>query len=215
MKPLHRLRALLAVTLFGASLACSASPLVWTESGDSGETLATANDASGISPILGITGALSNEPNAGPDRVDLFRIDINNTSAFSALTIDDFSVIADPVLFLFDAAGIGVAMDDESGGNGKARLTMPSNLAPGTYFLAIAFAGMEPLDGNGDPIFDTFGDFSVLSASPLDSWGGSPFVIDPSVIGAYQIDITLPETGTLLLASLAIALAARARRRRC
>jgi hypothetical protein len=103
------------------------------------------------------------------------------------------------VLYLFDAMGVGIAMDDESGGAGQAFL-QTADLLPGTYFLAIAFAGVEPLDGNGGSIFDAFGSLAVLSTDPLASWLEAPFALDPSTVGAYSIEFSVPIPGTLALA---------------
>lgn len=194
------LRTLLATLLLGAAFASHA--IVVSEVGDAGDTLAGANDASTAS-LTRITGALSNEFCCS-DFVDIFKVTVVDARGFTATTIDDLALIADPVLFLFDASGVGIAMDDESAGNGKARLSLPGSVAPGTYYLAVAFAGMEPLDINGNAIFDIFGSLAVLSGDPLGSWGGAPFAIDPAALGAYDIAITVPEIGTLLLAGLGI-----------
>lgn len=194
------LRTLFAALLLGAAFAAHA--VLVTEVGDAGATLAGANSAV-VPGLTRITGSLSNEPSS-LDHIDIFRISIEFPTRFTAITIDDFSVVADPVLFLFNAGGVGISMDDESAGNGKAYLTLPDGALPGIYFLAIAFAGLEPLDTNGNPIFDAFGSLGVLSAEPLGSWGGTPFALDPGLLGAYAIAITLPEIGTLLLVGLGI-----------
>lgn len=197
---MKHLRTLLAALLLGAAFASHA--VLVTETGDAGDALATANDAA-VPGLTLITGALSNEFCCS-DLVDIYRVSIPYPTRFTATTIDDPALIADPVLFLFDASGVGVAMDDESAGNGKAYLSLSGSVAAGIYYLAVAFAGMEPLDGSGNPIFDAFGSLAVLSGDPLASWGGAPFATDPAITGAYAIAITIPEIGTLLLAGLGI-----------
>ena len=89
-------------------------------------------------------------------------------------------------------------MDDESGGNGQALLSLV--LDPGTYFLAIAFAGVEPLDVDGNSIFDAFISLALLSTKPLGSWLEDPFATDPSTVGAYSLRLAVPLPGSLALA---------------
>jgi MYXO-CTERM domain-containing protein len=106
-------------------------------------------------------------------------------------------------------------MDDASGGNAQAFMQLLSGLPAGDYYLAIAFAGMEPLDGGGNPIFDTFGSGALSSPQPLASWFGSPFAIDPGIVGDYQLGVqSVDEPATPLLAALAFGVAAGMRRRR-
>ena len=207
MNAIHHLRSLLAATVLGAAFIGTAAASVFTEVPDAGQTIGAANDASAVSPLFGITGTLSNEPSAGPDLVDMFRVSIPIGASFFANTGPGNapSLIADPVLFLFDAFGFGVAMDDETGGFGQASLSTGS-LSGGIYYLAIAFAGLDPLDNLGNPIFDTFGNGALLSALALDSWFGSPLSQDPSIEGRYSITTYyVPLPGTLLLAVIALA----------
>lgn len=207
MISLHRLRKLFAALALGASLIGSATAALFTEIPDAGQTIGTANNAAVVSPLFGIRGTLSNEPSAGPDLVDMFRVSIPTGARFFANTGPgtDPALIADPVLFLFNALGVGVAMDDESGGFGQASLST-GVLTGGIYFLAIAFAGLEPLDSLGNPIFDTFGSGGLLSALALASWFGSPFSLDPSIEGRYAIaTYYVPLPGTLLLVLVGLA----------
>lgn len=206
MKVNHLLRGLLA-TFLAAAVHCSASAAVVTESADAGQTLAGALDATAGS-LSSINGALSAEPSSGPDLVDMFRIFIPGGGGRVFANTGpgtDPALVADPVLFLFDALGVGVAMDDETGGFGQASLTT-GILNGGFYYLAIAFAGLEPLDAGGNQIFDTFGGGGLLSALGLASWFGTPFAIDPSVEGRYSITTSVvPLPGTLLLVVLGLA----------
>lgn len=204
MKLTHLLRGLLASAFLAAALPHAASAALVTEAGDAGETLAGAQAAGSIPPLTGIRGSLSAEPANGPDYVDMYRIFIPGGKFFASTGAGtDPGLIADPVLFLFDASGAGVAMDDESGGFGQASLST-SHLNTGFYYLAIAFAGLEPWHAGGS-IFDVFGGGAVLSLAALDSWFGSPFAIDPAVEGRYEIATSLvPLPGTLLLAVLGL-----------
>jgi hypothetical protein len=203
--------SLLYVTLIGPASAVN----IYVEGDDAGATLGSAADATWFSPLHGIEGAVSLEPNTGPDYVDMYAISLSSQGWFRALTgigFDPF-LIADPVLFLFDAMGKGIAMDDESGGEGQAALT--TKLMAGTYYLAITYAGVEPLDSDGASIFDAFDTLAVLSSNPLAAWLESPFAVDPSTVGAYRISISLvPEPGMIGLTLIGLLGVGALRRRR-
>jgi hypothetical protein len=211
---LSRWSAAFGFALSLASAPALAAPTVVNEAGDAGDTLATAQDARLPSPYeLLLRGALSNEP-ATLDLVDMFRLNIDR-SFIGAHTGDgsNTSLVADPVLFVFDAFGVGVAMDDESGGFGQALIGSIGS-GRGEFYVAIAFAGMEPLDANGDPIFDSFGSGAVLSALPLSSWGGSPFALNPGIIGDYDLSVAVPLPASVALAGLGLMLMRIGRSRR-
>ena len=205
------LRSLAAVALLAAAwMSSAAASVIFTETTDAGDSLTTAADTTAVVGLSRINGRLSNEPST-LDYVDMFKLSITSAGRFKATTgtLFDPFLIADPVLFLFDASGIGIAMDDESGGDSQASLGF--TLAPGDYFLAIAFAGIEPLDINGNPIFNAFGDLAVISTGALGSWSGPLFAIDPAIVGAYSFSVPLP--GTLALVLLGLAAAANVRSR--
>jgi hypothetical protein len=112
-------------------------------------------------------------------------------------------------------------MDDESGGFGQAAIgALPSGFGAGYYYLAIAFAGVTPIDAGGFDIFDAFGSLAVLSTDPVAAFVGAPLTPDTAISGLYSIAITgasaAPEPGTLVLLAVALlsfAVAARARSR--
>lgn len=213
MTLLSRLRRILPALVLGAWLAASgahAAPTVITEVGDAGDTLGTAQVIGVLPHELRLLGSLSLEPSI-LDRVDVFRVTLID-GLKSLGTLFDSSLLADPVLFLFDALGRGVAMDDESGGNGQA-LFGALSLLPGDYFLAIAFAGMEPLDSSDNPIFNTFGNGAVLTTTSLFSFAGFPFATDQGTPGNYEI-VAVPTPATALLAALGLAILAQRRIRR-
>lgn len=214
---MKRLHSLVPAVVLGAVLIAglaTAAPTVIAET-DAGQTLATAQDLRTPSPYeLLINGRLSNEPSS-LDRIDMYRISVGHQSFLTWTTDDPGLVLADPVLYLFSSTGRGIAMDDESGGNGQAFMSLFLTSGLGDYFVAIAFAGMEPLDGLGNPIFDTFGSGAVLSADPLADWLAADGLVpnDPGVLGAYSLNISVPTPGTLVLAGLALFGLARGRRK--
>jgi hypothetical protein len=210
------LRTVLAATAVAGTalwLNPASASLVAVAETNAGDTTATAQD---LRPLGGglISGALSNE-GATLDWVDMYLVSAG-TGKFYASTGDglDLSLVADPVLYLFDALGRAVAMDDESGGNGQALIDILSGLAEGDYYLAIAFGGVEPLDAGGNALFDVFGTGGVLSMDPLATWGGSPLAIDPGIAGRYQLAFVVPAPGTLALTGLGLAALLGARRAR-
>jgi hypothetical protein len=178
-----------------------------SEVGDAGDLLAGAQITSG--PLLEISGSLSRNPN-GPDPtdyVDMYRIVITDPATF---TVTTNGTLSDPVLFLFNAAGEGVAMndDDPSGLNGAQSLiaSLGGGVTSGVYYLAIAFAGLEPFAASFAPLFDTFGSQSVLTVDALASWGGEPLATNLDIPGGYTISITqVPAPGVLLLVLLGAA----------
>lgn len=219
-----RISRYLSVVLFAFGICRTASAAIWAEVGDAGDLLPTSNlifPDNPVTNVSAITGSLSANPADGPDYVDLFRFYIGDGTAFSAGTGDggDPNLIADPVLYLFDALGKAVFMDDEGGGFGQAQLgALPTGYGSGFYYLVIAYAGTTPLDGLGGDMFDAFGSLAVLSTDSLAGWTGGPFSPNFDLEGHYLISLTgvtnVPEPGTLLLLLSAGIIALRVQRRR-
>ncbi len=97
--------------LLGAVLALFAVTNVayavtYNEVGDTGELLATAQDTTGLGldPLTSISGSLI-DLGGGIDDVDLYRINIFDTNAFSVTVSANLSVDNDAMMFLFDSAG--------------------------------------------------------------------------------------------------------------
>ena len=198
-------------SLVGAGAPASAA---FIEAGDAG-------DLPGSAPSVSVAhrqiqGSLNANP-FGPDAydlVDLYRIRIASPTRFLVSTtgFDPF-LVADPVLFLFDATGAAVAMNDDADGSQSLLAGLPAGFGRGVYFLGISFAGVEPTDGT-DPLFDAFGDGSVLPAGVLAGWQGEPLTPNFDIPGAYLIDIRVPEPGTFALLMLGLLGVAGARRTR-
>lgn len=199
------------VSLVGAGAPASAA---FIEAGDAGDLIGSAPSVSVA--FRQIQGSLNANP-FGPDAydlVDLYRIRIGDPARFFATTVAwDGFYIADPVLYLFDATGAAVAMNDDADGSQSMLAGLPPGFGQGTYFLGISFAGVEPTDGT-DPLFDAFGDGSVLPAGVLAGWQGEPLTPNFDIPGAYVIDIHVPEPGTFALVMLGLLGVAGARRTR-
>ncbi|MBM0741991.1 hypothetical protein JOY44_10195 [Phormidium sp. CLA17] len=197
-----------AVAVLVAGLSSSqAQAVTFTQVGDTGQTLGTAQVIpAGSLPLESISGTVS-----APNIAHLFKIFLTGGQTFSATTINaetllqlpvdqalgiPTDLLVDPQLFLFDAAGIGVYGNDDSVGT---QATLPSGgFSPaqsGAYFLAIAASGYNP--GN------TLGSiFSPANASGLFEPTGSgaanafsSFTGQAESGGRYMISLTGVTTG--------------------
>jgi hypothetical protein len=177
-------RTLQAALLVSAMIAGPAAAQVVTESGDAGETLATAQVISG--PVSKITGTLENLGGATPEAfvpdIDLYRISIVNPAAFGVTVETSLGTLPglmdyedDTMLFLFDLAGVQIRYIDDVFGP-------PYDLDPA--FFPGEFASLTP--GDYYLGFDLFGTHSVLNAGVLDGWTRQ----SAYEFGSYTLNIT-------------------------
>ncbi|MDP3223836.1 MAG: DVUA0089 family protein, partial [Rubrivivax sp.] len=125
---------------------------------------------------------------------------------------------ADPSLFLFDGSGNGIFWNnDASLAPVDTQSAFGTDLAIGSYFIALSWFGMDAEDGSG-PIFDTA--FSneggaLPGTGALANWAdySGQDLWDRT---AYNINISMrvPEPGALALSLAALGLMAGAMRRR-
>jgi hypothetical protein len=177
---------LIAAVAFCAG-AAPAQAAFYTESGDAGVLHTTAQNTSGSGTFEGINGQLSSFGD-----VDVFRIYINNASAFQATTVGVTALDIDTQLFLFDANGRGVRANDDSVGL-QSTINQGSGLSPaittGYYYIAISSFNNDPRDASNNLIFPTspFGNqFGPNNPNAvLDHWDGTG-----GSSGAYTIAIT-------------------------
>ena len=224
--PSFYLPAFLASSLL--LIANTAQASTWTEVGDAGDLLNTAQTPSGS--ITAITGTASSTTD-----VDLYKIFISTPTSFSATVTGGDGSNYDLGLALFDANGLGVyANDDATTDNGQP--AFPANHAlgpqsPGLYYLAV---GMQSWDGgnfpvSGDPSENTY-IFPIIEgteiveptggggASPLTGWHSfeSPIPLNES----YSVALTgispvpEPETISMFLAGLGLLGVLAGRRKR-
>jgi hypothetical protein len=169
-----------------------------TETGDAGQTLATAQliPGPGSVPLTRISGSLT------PTEADIFRIHISN-GFFLAATVSDSSSFFDTQLFLFDSLGFGVfANDDDLFAPPQSTSAPGGPLSAGFYYLAVAGFGYDPVSGGG-LIFPPVDNLLVLSselrtatgpggALPLSAFSGTS-----NQGGSYRIELagvqTVPE----------------------
>ncbi len=195
-----KLGKLLASALFYALVVSSSHAAIYTEAGDAGQTLGTAQSvAANTTQINGTLGVAGD--------VDLYKL------VFAANATVTFYAPAsniDSNLILFDAAGHGLWGDDDGGGGLDSQIVF--NVTPGTYYLAFgdnniaardssnnAFCSNDDGDCTDDPIsvLDNFysagtdtGPYTITLSSPA---GGT---------STTQAIPTLSEWGMILLAGL-------------
>lgn len=195
MRHRHALTAFSAVALSAAVLVGSTTPAsaTTTETGDAGDTLATAQVVTG--PETQITGTLT----AGSDHVDMFRITIIDPAAFAASTSG--SAVDDTELTLFDDEGHVIEFNDDSDGRWSFLPDSGSGnpYAPATaddYYLAVSSYYTLPYTSTDQSMtFDSsvaWGDAGNSVYGPVDSsyvlhhW----FVEDYDYSGDYVITLT-------------------------
>ncbi len=204
-----RWKFLAALLLAGSSAGFYGSPAqaqVYTEdpAADAGETLPTAaSTATGTAgaPLTSIQGSFASGTDA-----DLFAIQIATVSSFSATTVNTLTSLAglDTELFLFDANGAPVAVNDDASGTQLAS-TLPvgsaffSSLTPGLYYVGISLSGNEPVNAIGQLLFAADGGDSTTvrgAASGLSLSAEAMFNDDEfyAQTGNYEIDLTGSET---------------------
>lgn len=152
----------------------------WTKTGNPGNLPSNAQITVGTGALESITGVFS-YTTTGSERAtvnvsnpDLFAIQIDGTSPFSATTLGQPSNLYDTQLFLFDSSGYGVYANDDAFGadsfiQSKAALISPDvSPAPGLYYLGIASEGIVARSGTtaATDIFDNTVD---------DTTGATPF----------------------------------------
>ena len=186
--------------------------MIWTEVGDAGQTVATAQITLGEGALKLIDGELTTG-----DDADIFCIRITDVSQFYANSGASF----DAQLFLFTMSGVGIAMADNNGGSGQAVLDGTFVPAPGDYLLAISRYNNDPIDVIGDLIWNNTPRNTQRSPD-------GPSVTDvlhdfnnggPSNGGKYKLDLKgvefcpTPGAASLMFAAIGIT-GMRSRRRR-
>lgn len=208
MKPLKKIAALLtAATLV---LPCSAiAGAVWNESGSdgAGDLLPTAQTTydSGYKSLTGINGLLSATVAVGGSplyQVDLYKIRISDSGDFSAMTLDTGF---DTALYLFDANGNGVYMNDDDPNGCCTSLLSGDPGDEGVFYLAVAFGGYAALDLAGASIFDLLGQGvggSLAAWEPgYPAFEETPWSYSIVLTGATNAELPEPATVGLVLAA--------------
>lgn len=184
----NRQRRLLAVRRLVlaamTAVAGAAHAQSWNETVDGGGDagpLPSGQLVLGTGTLADITGDLEQ----GETSVDLYCISIPDPATFTA----NYFNAADGEsgqLWLFDAAGNGVAHASDSTSPYNVGITPGLASATGNHFIAISRLGVEPVDAAGNPIFPTIGSGQTGpngGVGPVAGWTG-PAVHGP---GPYRI----------------------------
>ena len=200
-------------TLVTALASSQAQAVSFTEMGDAGESISTAQAvaAPGTVPLDSIAGSL-----ASLNEADLFQIFLTGGRTFSATTrnaatdqavIDaaigiPITVALNPQLFLLDANGRGVYANDDNSGSSQATLLSGGLFSPqqsGIYYLGISGSGDNPVSTAGAifPASDSSFPFNVgatgaggqLPLSGFSSISGT-VVNSGDYTGEYRIALT-------------------------
>jgi len=204
------------------SMAAWASADVITASG-AGPLPGSAQNLTGLYPTE-ITGSLDG---TDPYSADMFEIDILSPTIFSAYTVLPGAFgVDDPALFLFDASGNGVYMnDDEDPSNASdTQACLPASgqnpcpqglppgdgpLSPGDYYLAISYSANYPIDAGSNEIFGPVNFTDVVGPNggvgPVAGWDGGSFASPDTDLVNYEIFLNgaVPEPATWVLTATA------------
>ena len=188
---------LLFVSVAAGAVLCAASSasaqVNFSEQGDAGDLPATAQAPGGSGVLDSISGALTDIAD-----VDMFRVCLTAGGTFSATTAGTATTVGDSMLFLFDAAGLGVYANDDSAGSLQSTLPAGNPNTPtaaGVYYLAISSFLNPPRSDAGEIftnfVFDPVNDLSVGlpgppgGSSPVNGWDGGG-----GYDGTYSIVLT-------------------------
>lgn len=184
----HHLRRFLAAALALLAFAPAANAQTWSEAGDAGDQLATAQPTLGIGSLTTITGALDS-----PTDVDIYCVRIGPTPRALGLPVVSLQcvVMMGPNAWVFDGAGLGLATNETCQAGFKQ--VTSTTVAPGssqTMYVAVSYYGIQPLSGPG-PIWlsSVPGERSPDgpgAAAPLVGWAGTP-IVQP--INPYTINL--------------------------
>lgn len=165
--------------------ATSAVAQNWTEAGDAGSLVASAQVTAGSGPLQSISGSLAEHGD-----VDVYCLQLNAAPP-AGLVLAAFNCASQayPSMYLFDANGMGVIANMLCWGGSKYLVAPNGSLAPGLYYLAISHPGYLPQSAGG-PIWN----YTQGGQTPPDgSGGGFPLVswVGPdSVVPVWEYVIT-------------------------
>ena len=203
MKPKQSLFALVGTF---ALATVSLHGQTFTEIGDAGQTLGTAQDSGLVvsASTVSIFGTIG-----FPTDADVFSIVVTNPMMFTATTVNGSTL--DTALFFFNSLGRAIYTNDDASGV-SLQSTLPGgtsftmSLAPGLYYIAISLSGNEPVNSNGQLLFLPYaggdptsvrGAAAGVNPNTLASFNG---LTSFGETGAYRIDLrTVPEPSTTAL----------------
>ncbi len=184
---LAHLGSLVALLLAGLALAPAARAQAWAEVGDAGDLPAGAQLTIGAGPLTTITGVLGSAVD-----VDLYCIQLGFTPRALGIPAVSLQCVMDagPNLWVFDANGIGVTTNLVCLGGNKT-VTTVFFPAVGTYYVGVAYSGLEPQSAGGaiwlTGVPAEHSPDGAGAAGPIVAWTGTPLVAAPN---PYQLSLS-------------------------
>jgi len=214
-------RSLTALALATVGFSTSAVAGTYTEAGDAGQLIGSAQTTVGTGALTDIFGSTADKFD-----VDLYLINITDFAAFSASTVNSGTdAVLDTQLFLLTTSGKAVCLNDNALGGFQSVLSGAScgtGLGNGQYLLGIGTGYYEPVDGNNVLLFAPGLDTAVRGPNSSFALAGYADVGAFDNAGAYDIKLTgaaavsaVPEPATvaLMLGGLAVCGVAARRQR--
>jgi MYXO-CTERM domain-containing protein len=198
------LRCILASLLAFVCVNTASADFIWTEVGDAGSTLATAQHTVGLGAMTAISGSF-----VGASDADLYRFTLSTPATFSATTVGGTGI--DTQLFLFNVDGFGIAANDDTGPPLQSTLpagnALYATLPAGTYILGVSTYDTDPTNGAGElfpdaPFTSIFGPTGPGGAFPMAGFAGGG-----SGAAAYTLTVTAAGASTPAPAAFWMALA--------
>lgn len=180
--------AAFALALLALALAPSARAQTWNEVGDAGDLVSSAQVTVGTTGLSAVNGSLQFDAD-----VDVYCVRLNATPpAGLPLVWMNCVLINGPQVWLFDAAGNGIATNMLCSGGQKLIVAPNFSLTPGNYYVAVAYSGMEPQSAGGaiwvPNVLAQHAPDGPGAGQPLISWTGAanPQPQNPYSLGLYS-----------------------------
>ena len=167
-----------------ALAAIPAHAQIWNETGDAGDLVGTAQLTAGPGALTQIKGNL-----ASATDVDVYCVQLIATPpVFSAIVGLNCAVIQGPNVWLFDAAGNGIASNTTCSGGSKQIVAPATPLPVGNYYVAVSYFDYDPQSSLG-AIWNPGPPFWRTPDGPgaggtLTGWAGTPNV---QPLNPYQV----------------------------
>jgi hypothetical protein len=147
-------KKLLIATTLCFFFANSAQAFTYTEVGDVGQLISTAQvidlgNATSTSTDPGLTSITGNVARIN---ADMFGIFLTGGQLFTASTLPVGGANYNSQIFLFNDQGFGLIANDNSGGTRRSALSFTPTTS-GVYYLAISGFNYDPRDAQGNDIF--------------------------------------------------------------
>ncbi len=178
------LNAALLLSFVAAGPAARAQ--TWTEAGDAGELVGTAQSTSGSGSLTSISGTLSSHGD-----VDMYCVQLTSVPPSGLPLVSVACTMqADPTPYIFAASGLGVDTNMTCAGGLKQAVAPNFSLVPGQYYVAIAHGDYSANSAGGNI-------WQVAYAGPM--WPNGPGAGSPLTSWIGPLTVVAPAPYTLIL----------------